>query len=137
MNLLSDTIKDYHTLNDIKNCQEVKFSNGGHYFACADGQFKVHVFNFYTGEAPAYMQTKGHGRIRSIEWYADDSGFQTADSSGMVCFFDLQDMKRNPGMRTFDFSKKGYQFTGSCLIPDKKHDCIAVGPGPDNCLWSA
>ena len=46
-------------------------------------------------------------------------------------------MKRNPGMRTFDFSKKGYSFTGSCLIPNKKHDAIAVGAGPKNRIWQA
>jgi hypothetical protein len=57
--------------------------------------------------------------------------------AGIVYFFDLSAMKQNPGMRTFDFSKKGYQFTGSCLIPNKKHDAIAVGPGPENRIWSA
>ena len=75
MNILSNTIKDYQTFNDIKGCQEVKFSNGGHYFACSDNQSKLHVYNFYTGEPPSYMQAKGHGKIRSIEWYEDDSGF--------------------------------------------------------------
>jgi WD40 repeat protein len=52
MNLLSHSISVLHTYNDIKTCREIRFSHGGHYFACADNANKVHIINFYTGEMP-------------------------------------------------------------------------------------
>ena len=71
MNLLSNSIKEFATY-PLKNCKEIRFSNGGHLFACNVNLAHVHVYNFYTGEN---LQCKGHGKIRSIEWFEDDSGF--------------------------------------------------------------
>lgn len=74
----------------IKNCKEVRFSNGGHLFAAAFGQNAIHVYNFYTGESPPHYQCKGHvNRVRSIEWFEDDMGFTSCGQDGNVYFYDL------------------------------------------------
>jgi hypothetical protein len=35
MHVLHDELRDFKTL-DHKACRQMKFSNGGHYFVCAD-----------------------------------------------------------------------------------------------------
>ena len=50
MNVLSHTIKEYHSIV-MKNCREIRFSNGGHMFAAGVGSY-THVYNFYTVECP-------------------------------------------------------------------------------------
>jgi WD40 repeat protein len=59
MNIYSSTIKPLKDLT-IKNCHEVRFSHGGHLFACASNQV-VQIFNFYTLESPPNLVFKGHG----------------------------------------------------------------------------
>jgi WD40 repeat protein len=49
MNLMNSTLVPTHTYNDLKNCRELRFSNGGQYIACADSQNKVHMIDFLTG----------------------------------------------------------------------------------------
>jgi hypothetical protein len=44
-----ESLNGYKDINSFKNCSEIKFSNGGHYFAAVSGT-SVHVFKFYTGE---------------------------------------------------------------------------------------
>ena len=49
-NILSNKIAFAKTI-PIKNCNEIKFSNGGHLFACA-AKHEILVYNFYTGDSP-------------------------------------------------------------------------------------
>jgi WD40 repeat protein len=53
MNVLSKSLNHIKPLQ-IKGCREVRFSNGGHLFACAVGTNSVHIYNFYTGECPQH-----------------------------------------------------------------------------------
>ena len=50
MNILSNSISDYQSIS-IKNCKEIRFSNGGHMFAAGAGN-QTHVYNFYTVQCP-------------------------------------------------------------------------------------
>lgn len=50
MNVYSRNIKTFKEI-PIKACKEIKFSNGGHLFACANGH-GVNVFKFYAAECP-------------------------------------------------------------------------------------
>ena len=54
-----DKIKIFHVLHnelkhfrniDIKNCQKMRFSNGGHLFAATDQKSCIHVFHSFTLE---------------------------------------------------------------------------------------
>jgi len=59
MHCMSSTIKDYNSI-PMKGCREIRFSRGGHLFACAQAQGNIFIYNFWTGECPQNMQLKGH-----------------------------------------------------------------------------
>ncbi len=88
MNVLSNSIQDYASIS-LKNCREIRFSNGGHMFAAGIGNF-THVYNFYTVQCPSNQLCKGHsGKISCIDWFEDDSGFSDSCAQGLVAFYDL------------------------------------------------
>lgn len=96
----------------------------------------MHIINFYTGECPTNMQVKVLSRVRSIQWFDNDMGFATAAIDGNCFFFDLQNVKENGQRNTDkDFMQKGVVFTGMCLIPNKKYECLAVGS--DKKMWQS
>jgi cilia- and flagella-associated protein 57 len=47
MSVMPGKIEPFHDLS-IKGCKEIKFSNGGHLYACHDTS-DVHVYRFFTG----------------------------------------------------------------------------------------
>ena len=53
-NVLSNQIDGPRQI-PIKGCNEIRFSNGGHLFACVQNEKNVHIFNFYTGDSPSNM----------------------------------------------------------------------------------
>jgi len=78
-NILSNSISIYKLVT-IKSCNEIRFCNGGHLFACVAGvkQNEIYIFNFYTGETNERMNFTGHqNNIMSIDWFANDMGFTT------------------------------------------------------------
>lgn len=49
----SQKSKYYKEITPFKQCREIKFSNGGQYFAAVNGATTnhiIHVFKFYTAE---------------------------------------------------------------------------------------
>lgn len=94
-NILSNEIKVPQGGNgtlSIKACSEIRFSNGGHLFACAAGQStkEIHIYNFYTGECHKSMQYTGHtAKVRSIAWFENDMGFASTAADGNIYFYDL------------------------------------------------
>jgi hypothetical protein len=66
MNVFSKTLKTYKEIA-IKGCRDIRFSNGGHLFACANTN-KVSVYKFYTAEQPPeYNFEKAHiGKVKCI-----------------------------------------------------------------------
>jgi len=53
-NVLSNKIDPYKQL-PIKGCNEIRFANGGHLFACVAQEKQIHVYNFYTEHCAAQM----------------------------------------------------------------------------------
>ena len=104
-NVLSGSLSDYHSVV-MKNCREIRFSNGGHLFAVGVGTF-THVYHFYTAECPPSLQCRGHsGKIMQIDWFEDDSGFADCCSQGQVFFYDLQlQMDSGTRFKDQDFTK--------------------------------
>lgn len=75
----------------IKNCQHIKFSNGGHLFAIANSNI-VQVYQFFTGENPQQFVFKlQSGKVQAIEWDSDDLGFYTGGNDGFVHYWRLDD----------------------------------------------
>ena len=53
-NVLSRSIVSFKSL-PIKGCQEIKFSHGGHQFACAANLKDIYIYDFYTTDCPVTM----------------------------------------------------------------------------------
>jgi WD40 repeat protein len=88
MNVFQKSLKRFGDL-PIKSCREIQFSHGGHLFAAATANH-IQVYSFYTAESPPEFQFKGHqGRVKSIAWLEDDSGFISCGWNGDVIFFKL------------------------------------------------
>lgn len=86
MNIFSHSLKEYCTI-PIKYCKEIKFSHGGHLFACQNGS-NIQVFKFYTAETPQSYLFKGHDSfVRSINWLEDDSGFVSSGYDNVIYFW--------------------------------------------------
>ena len=102
----------------LKQCKEVRFSNGGHLFAAASGTTGIHVYNFYTSDCPPNMHCTGHtGFVRGIDWLDDDSGFVSC--AGDQTYFTELQQQRDTKQRLVDhdFVEKGISFSGLCNVP--------------------
>ena len=118
MNVLSNTLHE-HNSEPVKNCREIRFSHGGHYFAVGVGNC-THIYDFYKVECPINMQCKGHvGRIQNIEWFEDDSGFADCCNQGFALFYDLPtwrlEFKR---CQDDDFRVRNTQILGLTNVPN-------------------
>jgi len=127
MNVLSSSIKEFNSVQ-MKNCREVRFSNGGHLFAAGGMNQGIYVFNFYTGECPSNMQCKGHATVRGIDWFEDDSGFCSTGGDSAY-FYNLAYQRKNKSrIVDRDCIIKNSQFFGIAKIPDGKNEnALVVG----------
>ena len=86
--MFSKSLKTFKELG-IKGCREIKFSNGGHLFACSN-QHNITVYKFYTAESPEEFNFKFHfGKVKCIHWLDDDSGFISGGYDGKVLLWKL------------------------------------------------
>ena len=121
MNVFSKSLKQFHAIS-IKGCREIKFSNGGHLFACAC-QNNINVYKFYTGENTPDMIYKSHkGPVKCIAWYDDDSGFISGGWDGIVHCWKLFTDKKDPKdvNPKFHFKLSNQQFSSVANRPDSK-----------------
>jgi len=127
-NVLSNSISFFKSIG-IKGCNEIKFSNGGHLFACVANEKLIHVYNFYTTDCNERMQFQGHmGRVMSIDWFPNDMGFTTCGQDGNIYFYDLYSAtevgERNRGK---DQNRREVKFTSVVNLPGKSYEFLAVG----------
>ena len=88
-NITSKGLNQIKSLS-IKSCTEVKFSHGGHLFACVAKTNEIHVYNFYTADCPVSQQYPGHqGTVKCIEWFENDMGLSSCGLDGAIYFYDL------------------------------------------------
>jgi chromosome segregation ATPase len=133
MNVFQRGLKQFKEIG-IKLCREIRFSNGGHLFACTN-QHAISVHKFYTAECPPEYTFKDHsGKVRCIQWLDDDSGFISGGWDGAVCQWNLhpkqadpkdgQEKESNP---QYKFSLKNVNFSCVANKPDMKTTFYAVG----------
>jgi len=83
-----DKNRHYKEISQFKNCKEIKFSNGGQYFAAVNGTNNahvIHVYKFYTGENPSHLIFKAHqNKVKGIMWSKDDTVVATCGADGFV-----------------------------------------------------
>ncbi|EGR33091.1 WD repeat protein [Ichthyophthirius multifiliis] len=125
--------KAYKEISPFKGCKEIKFSNGGQYFAAVNSSSSnqiIQVFQFFTGENPQHHIFKGHtGRVKCIAWSTDDSMLVSCGMDGMILAWKVdQDFQaQQPTVpRIVDIHCKGVNFYGITLSEDNK-TIIAAG----------
>jgi WD40 repeat protein len=71
----------------LKGARNLKFSNGGHFFAANDGGDVV-VYKFFTAE-PLYRFTRHKTLVRSLAWIDDDSAVASTAADNTICVWKL------------------------------------------------
>jgi len=113
MNLFEKSLQTYKELT-VKQSREIKFSHGGHLFACANSAL-INVYKFYHPENPQIF--KGHnGMIRCIAWLDDDSGFVSSGWDASIYVWKLSNGTED-NKATWEYKIKGVNFT--CLTTYK------------------
>jgi WD40 repeat protein len=93
-------------------------------FAATNGHI-IQVYLFYTAENPPELIFKGHsGKIRSIAWTHDDSGFVSAGWDGTVLEWQLYGPE--PGYIQ-EFYQKGANFSSVDITGDGSHTIYCAG----------
>ncbi|CAM9657374.1 unnamed protein product [Scytosiphon promiscuus] len=109
MNILMDDIRACHEIS-IKQCREVKFSNGGSMFAAVNGNF-VTIFDFNTYDKLADL--RGHNsKVRHLYWGGQDQTLVSCGQDGAVYQWDVDEAKR-----LGEFVQKGTTY--SCALSTK------------------
>lgn len=88
MNILMNdlrVIKDFA----IKSCKEVQFSNGGQYFAAANGSV-IQIFATYTCDLLGSFNIH-KSKIKNLQWLPDDSAILSAGMDGCVFITKIKD----------------------------------------------
>ena len=134
-NVLGQEFSSQPRTLQIKACKEIKFSNGGHLFACAYGTNAIWVYNFYTEDCPQFYQCKGHvNRVRCIDWFENDTGFTSCGIDGNVYYYDLIVQKETlQRLNEKDFNQKNVNFTSVVNLPGRPFESFVVG-NDKNCL---
>lgn len=90
-NVLPNKLKPYYGDQEVKGSKEIKFSNGGHLFACNQLE-SVLVFKFFSAVL-AYKFTHHKTIVRALAWLDDDSGLSSAGTDYQICFWKLSNLK--------------------------------------------
>lgn len=77
-NIMAGHIKTYHEDFALKGCKQIRFSNGGHFFAANDST-DVLVYQFYTA-TQLYRFSRHKTGIRGLSWLDDDTCLASAAS---------------------------------------------------------
>lgn len=127
MNVFQKSLKSFHTIA-IKGCREIRFSNGGHLFACAS-QSNINIYKFYTGENGDMIYKMHGGPVRCLHWFDDDSGFISGGWDGNVFCWKLYTDKKDPNDENpqYIYSLKNFQFACVANQPDSKSVVYAAG----------
>jgi len=118
MNILIDDIRIFKEFT-IRGCRECSFSHGGHLFAAVHGTV-IQIYSSTTFDNVSNL--KGHnGKVRSIQWSADDSKLVSSGMDGAVYEWSTAMAKR-----VNENVLKACAYTGVTVAPSGKHT-YAVG----------
>ncbi|CAD7922808.1 unnamed protein product [Amoebophrya sp. A25] len=120
MNLLMDDLKTFKEL-PVKQCREVQYSNGGNYFAAANG---TALQVYYTWTCELFYTFHGSlSRIRCISWSPDDSSLATGAVDGNLIEWNLLSQSKS-----HDFITKGVNYTSILFTQKEGGQQQAGGP---------
>jgi WD40 repeat protein len=87
LNLLMDDIRCVKEF-PVKACNEVRFSNGGQYFAAVNNNT---VYIYHTYSADLITTLRGHNsKVRSVCWKANDKQLYTCGADGFAILWDAR-----------------------------------------------
>lgn len=86
VHIMDSEFRDYREI-DIKNCKQVKFSNGGHLLTCVDNK-DINVFNFFNYSRPHKMQSPS-GKVTDLCFNHDDTVMTVVTEDGFIQKYDL------------------------------------------------
>ncbi|EGR29835.1 WD repeat protein [Ichthyophthirius multifiliis] len=108
----SNKQKHYKEITQFKQCREIRFSNGGQYFAAINGAQSsqlIQIFRFYTGEQPPELVFKGHqNKVKCLTWSKDDSLLASCGTDGFIYIWRID--SDQPDARLFEYPNKNIQF---------------------------
>ncbi|CAM9492887.1 unnamed protein product [Chrysoparadoxa australica] len=91
LNLLMDTMTTFREL-PVKQCREVKFSNGGQWFAAVNGN-AICIYDFLTQEK--ITDLRGHNsKVRHLFWGLHDETLISCGQDGAIYQWDTDEGKR-------------------------------------------
>ncbi|TMW63363.1 hypothetical protein Poli38472_002304 [Pythium oligandrum] len=108
----------------IKSCRAVRFSYGGHMFACAAG-LTVSVFKSYTCE-PVHTFAGHIGAVRTVAWTRNDYYLYSAGQDGTVYLWDIC-----KGSRCEEVQHSVKQCQYSAIAADENDLKLAFAAGSD------
>lgn len=75
----------------VRGCTEISFAHGGHLFAVNDEEHNVHVVRFWEAIRPFEYKFSAHtGKVKSITWLEDDTGFVTVGADSQILYWKLK-----------------------------------------------
>jgi WD40 repeat protein/uncharacterized protein YoxC len=125
-NILQDSLRQLKEL-PLKSCRVVKFSTGGHLFACASG-ITINTFRTYTCE-PVHIFSGHISAVRSLTWSRDDIFIFSAGNDGAVYRWNIISGTRSEDMQHV---VKTCQY--AALVVDEKDPRVVVAGGSDGKL---
>lgn len=87
MNLLMDDIRPVKEF-PIKNCEECRFSNGGHHIAAVTQSSAIEIINTYSCEIKHKL--RGQNTVKSLSWCKDDTKLVSAGWDGSIVLWDIK-----------------------------------------------
>jgi WD40 repeat protein len=112
MNILGNDIREAKSFH-VRNCSEVKFSNGGQFFAAVHGNV-INVYSTYTLQQTVSL--RGHsGKVRSVFWVEDDTRLISTGMDGAIYEYTLANE-----------SKVVHHYNKACEFTSVVHDGKSV-----------
>eukprot|EP00397_Hematodinium_sp_SG-2012_P002542 GEMP01002549.1.p1 GENE.GEMP01002549.1~~GEMP01002549.1.p1 ORF type:complete len:1215 (+),score=317.57 GEMP01002549.1:306-3950(+) len=119
LNLLMEDMRTFKEI-PIKACKEVRFANGGHYFAAVNNN-TIQVYRTYTCEVVCNLRSH-NAKVKALSWAADDSSLVSCGLDGSVYEFSII----KEGQRLQDWMHKGTSFNSVCAY-QREHIAASGG----------
>lgn len=129
MHVLHDELREFRTL-EIKNCNRIKFSNGGQFLALTD-QKNIFLYASYTVEnlLPNNKPLKSPSQqISQIAFNANDTLMVIISNDGFIYRYDLLSFQKTKD-GTID---RNCDYRACLFLPDPLDDCRVLTVGADN-----
>jgi len=123
------TVNDLVTQREfpIRNCKELKFSHGGQYFACVNGN-NVQIYSSYTFKNLVNLRSPGQ-RVVAIAWSTDDNVLVSCDMNGAMIIHTVRTGKQ----KASSAAQQNFHYSSIVCTDAVGTRCYGI-TAPDNTL---